>query len=162
MGHEIKLLRYRKLYARLLRLYPESHYSRFAQSMEQTFGDLCRERMEANSGLLRFILWMYVETSIHIIREGVTTMENKRPLFILLGIAGILLLPFITRAPWTLSDYIIMGILLLGTGAALELVMRIVTKKQHRVALVIAILAALFLTWAELAVGIFGTPFAGS
>jgi hypothetical protein len=55
-----------------------------------------------------------------------------------------------------------MGVLLLGTGLMCELVMRKVKKKQHRIALCLALLAALFIVWAELAVGIFGTPFAGS
>jgi hypothetical protein len=35
---------YRWLYAKLLRFYPESFRRRFAEGMEQTFHDLCRER----------------------------------------------------------------------------------------------------------------------
>ena len=44
----------------------------------------------------------------------------------------------------------------------IELVLQKVTKKQHRIILCLAILFVLLLVWAELAVGIFGTPFAGS
>jgi hypothetical protein len=43
-----------------------------------------------------------------------------------------------------------------------ELVLRKVKKIGHRIAICAALLVALFLIWAELAVGIFGTPFAGS
>jgi uncharacterized membrane protein len=32
---------------------------------------------------------------------------------------------------------------------------------QHRVAICVTLLAVLFIIWAELAVGIFGTPFGG-
>jgi hypothetical protein len=40
--------------------------------------------------------------------------------------------------------------------------MRKVKKIEHRVAICAALLLALALVWIELAVGIFGTPFAGS
>jgi len=43
-----------------------------------------------------------------------------------------------------------------------ELVMRKVKKIRYRLALCAVILAALFLVWAELAVGLIGTRFAGS
>ena len=49
-----------------------------------------------------------------------------------------------------------------GTGIACELVLRKVKKTAYRIIICTAILAILFLVWAELAVGIFGTPFAGS
>ena len=53
-------------------------------------------------------------------------------------------------------------VLLLGTGLLCELVMRKVKKMNYRIALCAALLVALLLTWIELAVGLFGTPFAGS
>ncbi len=94
-------------------------------------------------------------------------MENKRLTLILLSVAILLLIPliamqFTNEVDWNLSDFIIMGILLFGTGLLCELVMRKV--KTHKTRLIICggILFALFLIWAELAVGIFGSPFAGS
>jgi len=54
-----------------------------------------------------------------------------------------------------------MGILLLGAGVLIEVVTRKV-KKQNRIVLYVAIFLSFLLVWAELAVGIFGTPFAGS
>ena len=54
------------------------------------------------------------------------------------------------------------GVLLLGAGLLFELVMRTVRVFKYRVALGAAILAVLAIVWAELAVGLFGTPFAGS
>jgi ABC-type proline/glycine betaine transport system permease subunit len=55
-----------------------------------------------------------------------------------------------------------MGILLFGTGTLIEVVMRRVSSNRNRIVICGAILCMLFLIWAELAVGIFGTAFAGS
>ena len=57
---------------------------------------------------------------------------------------------------------LLMDCLLLGTGLMCELVMRKVSNIKYRVAICRVLLAALVLIWIELAVGIFGTPFAGS
>ena len=94
-------------------------------------------------------------------------IQNKRLIGILLTVAFILLLPLIAmqftdEVDWKLPDFVIMGVLLLGTGLMCELVLRKVKKIKYRVAICGLLLVALFLIWAELAVGIFGTPFAGS
>ena len=86
---------------------------------------------------------------------------------IVLTVALLLFIPFLamqftTEVKWSPFDFVVAGILLLGTGLLCELVLRKVHNSKYRVAIVLAILAALFLVWAELAVGIFGTPFAGS
>jgi Kef-type K+ transport system membrane component KefB len=94
-------------------------------------------------------------------------MKNKRLFGIVLTVALLLLIPliamqFTNEVNWTLSDFIVAGVLLLSTGLMCELVMRKVTKTKNRIALCVFILVALLLIWIELAVGIFGTPFAGS
>ncbi len=94
-------------------------------------------------------------------------MQNKRLIGILLTVALLLLIPLIAmqftdEVNWSLFDFVVMGVLLLGTGLMCELVMRKVKNIGHRLAICGTILIALFLIWAELAVGIFGTPFAGS
>jgi hypothetical protein len=63
---------------------------------------------------------------------------------------------------WSRFDYIIAGVLLLGTGLAIEIVLRVVKKTRYRIALGLAILAMLALVWIEVAVGLFGSPIAGS
>lgn len=93
--------------------------------------------------------------------------QHRRLIVILLTVPFLLLIPFIAMqftsdVNWSLSDFIIMGMLLLLTGATIELVLRKVKKMEHRIALCAAILITFFLIWVELAVGIFGTPFAGS
>ncbi|WP_233509395.1 hypothetical protein [Pedobacter chinensis] len=86
---------------------------------------------------------------------------------ILVTIAVILSIPliamqFINQVKWTLIDFVAAGILLLTTGLAIELVIRNVKTNISRTVLLVIILIVTFLVWAELAVGIFGTPFAGS
>jgi len=93
--------------------------------------------------------------------------QNKRFIGILLTAALLLLIPFIamqftTDVNWSLFDFIVAGVLLFGTGFACELVFRKIKRMKYRVAICGGILVMLFLIWAELAVGIFGTPLAGS
>lgn len=93
-------------------------------------------------------------------------MKNKRLIIIVLLAALLLLIPliamqFTNEVNWTLFDFIVAGILLLGAGVMSELVLRKVNKSGHRIVLCLSILAALFLIWAELAVGIFGTLISG-
>lgn len=78
-----------------------------------------------------------------------------------LGTAALLMIPLLLRWPWTLSDFVIMGVLIFGTGLTYELITSKLGKK-HRVIVAIALLIAFLLVWAELAVGLFGTPFAGN
>lgn len=82
-------------------------------------------------------------------------------------IAGLLLLPlvamqFTDAVKWDGTDFMVMGALLLGVGLLCELILRKVTKTNKRISLLLIVLVLFLLVWAELAVGIFGTPFAGN
>ena len=86
---------------------------------------------------------------------------------ILTTVTGLLLLPLIAMlfthgVNWSPADFIIAAVLLFGSGLTCEFVLRKVKKLSHRILICGAVLLVLFLTWAELAVGIFGTPLAGS
>ncbi|MGI8898098.1 MAG: hypothetical protein ACR2IB_06870 [Pyrinomonadaceae bacterium] len=60
----------RTLYKKLLSLYPRAFRQRLGESMEQTFNDLCNERKrQKEQGLFGFVLWMFTETAIGIIKE---------------------------------------------------------------------------------------------
>lgn len=94
-------------------------------------------------------------------------MKNKRLLLILATVVLLLLIPliamqFTTEVDWDSTDFLIMGMLLTGTGLLCELVLRKVKSNKHRILFCGTALLLLFLIWAELAVGIFGSPFAGS
>ena len=76
--------------------------------------------------------------------------------------AGILLIPLIAMQVsdewnWTLSDFIVIGALIAGTGLMIELARHKVRNNTHRAILVIALVLACLYIWAELAVGIFTT-----
>ena len=91
---------------------------------------------------------------------------NKRLIGILLGASVLLLIPFVAmqltnEVAWTAFDFTVAGVLLFGTGLLCESVLRKIKSARGRVVLVTGILGLLFLAWAELAVGLFGTPFAG-
>ena len=92
---------------------------------------------------------------------------NKRLTAIVVAVAFLLLIPlvamqFTNEVKWTLSDFGVAAFLLLGTGLLCEIVIRKVRTINLRFALCAALLAVLVLVWLELAVGIFGTPFAGN
>lgn len=94
-------------------------------------------------------------------------MKNKRIIIIFTTIALLLCIPliamqFTNEVIWTMLDFIVMGILLSVVGLLLEFVLR-KTKNTKQGLLFCAVIIFLFLlVWAELAVGIFGTPIAGS
>ena len=95
------------------------------------------------------------------------TIHNKRRLFIASAVAFLLMIPFTAmqftnEVNWTASDFVIAGGLLLGTGFACELALRKIKSRGSRISVIIALLIAAFLIWAELAVGVFGTPLAGN
>ena len=94
-------------------------------------------------------------------------MKTNRLTFILITATILLLIPlvamqFTEEVNWTLADFLVAGVLLYGTGLLCELILRKVKKVKLRIALCIAIIIVLLLIWAEMAVGIFGTPIAGS
>ncbi len=99
--------------------------------------------------------------------SNIKTTHNGRLKLILITAALLLTVPliamqFTTEVKWSAFDFIIMGILLLSTGLAVEFTLRKIRKPAYRLMACFGILVILFLVWAELAVGIFGSPFAGS
>ena len=79
---------------------------------------------------------------------------------------GILSIPFIgmrftSEINWTLLDFVVMGSLLFFSGFG---IITILQKKRGTLNMIyVGLMILIFLLiWAELAVGIFGSPFAGS
>lgn len=58
---------------------------------------------------------------------------------------------------WDLPDFIVAGALLFGTGLAYELAAKKTASVAYRMAIGVALAAALILVWANLAVGVIGT-----
>lgn len=102
-----------------------------------------------------------------------TNKPNKRLFIILIGISFLMLTFLILQLTigtgvdgqgfnWKPDDFLIIGLLLFSTGLCCELVLISVKSLKKRILICGVIVLALLLIWAELAVGIFGTPFAGS
>lgn len=96
------------------------------------------------------------------------TIKYIRLIGILTLVAVLLLIPFaamklgIDGVKWTAIDFIAAAIMLLGAGIGIEVALRVVKRFEYRIAACVAILFALAVVWAELAVGLIGTRFAGS
>lgn len=94
-------------------------------------------------------------------------MQNYRFLITILVTAILLLIHslamfFTDEVNCILSDFIIASIFLFGAGFLVELVRKKIKNKKHRKTIYIFLFVVFLLTWVELAVGLFGTPFAGS
>ena len=172
MSSERAIGRYRRWYARLLRLYPRPFHERFGEPMAQTFTDLIRERREANRGLHAFALGTFAETSAGILRENMTQlMETKNVIrwgrWVLVT-AAVLAVPALAMAfnigipdpgqgsegvNWGPMDFATMGVLILGAGLLFEYASSRGGSVAHKAAVGIAILAGLGLIWVNLAVG---------
>jgi len=68
--------------------------------------------------------------------------------------ALILLLPLLAGAPWTLSDFVFAGVLILGVGLPFELAVRKTGDTAYRAGVGVALAGAFLLTWVNAAVGI--------
>ena len=93
-------------------------------------------------------------------------MQNKRLIIIIITLIILLLIPFIAmqftdEVKWTLLDFVVAGVLLLSAGLIGELIIRKISIKKYRILVLVMLFVILILIWAELAVGIFGTPFSG-
>ena len=95
------------------------------------------------------------------------SIQHKRVAIISAIVAFILAIPLITmqfsaEVNWNIGDFIEAGILQFGTGLLMDWVIRKVKQRPFRIVICLGILFLLLLVWVELAVGIFGTPLAGS
>ena len=93
--------------------------------------------------------------------------QMNRLIAIGLGVVLLLCIPlvamqFTAEVDWSGFDFIVMGTLLFGTGLLIDVVLRKAKTTARQLAWGAAVVAIFVLIWAELAVGIFGTPFAGS
>lgn len=92
--------------------------------------------------------------------------KKKNVLIILLVVVSILLIPLIAmqftkEVDWGILDFLVMGGLLFIVGVLADLILRRINKSKYKITLLLSLLILFLLIWTELAVGIFGTPFAG-
>jgi hypothetical protein len=77
-------------------------------------------------------------------------MKNIRLVCIFIGVAFLLLIPLAAGFPWSAMDFVVAGVLLLGTGLVCEVALRIVKTTWVKVAAVAAILFGLVMVWGTL------------
>ena len=92
---------------------------------------------------------------------------STRQTIILSSILVLLAIPLIAMqlspdVQWSLFDFVVAGGLLLALGFSIDFALRKVKTLSKRVIAITVFVAIFLLVWAELAVGVFGTPFAGS
>ncbi|MFA6307465.1 MAG: hypothetical protein WCS88_02150 [Patescibacteria group bacterium] len=94
-------------------------------------------------------------------------MKHQNIVRIAIIVGLILLVPLIAmqfteEVNWSLTDFVVMGALLFGTGLGINFALNKLSNPEYRVIVVTIIVLIFLLIWVELAVGIFNTPFAGS
>ena len=92
---------------------------------------------------------------------------KKKFLIRLVTAWSILLLPLVggqlsTEIQWDLADYLVAAVLLTAAVIGVELILIFNLSKRQQMVLLIVFFLSFLLLWAELAVGIFGSPLAGS
>ena len=79
-------------------------------------------------------------------------------LVLLLPLIGVILFDL----DWNIFDFLIMGLLILFFSIAINFILNHLNSSKLRLILVLMSVILFLLIWAELAVGVFGTPFAGT
>ncbi len=63
---------------------------------------------------------------------------------------------------WGIGDFIIVGVLLAGLGVGVQMILTGLKKNKRQAVYGLLLAIAMILIWVEIAVGLFGSPFAGS
>ena len=69
---------------------------------------------------------------------------------------------FTNEVQWSIFDFLIAGVLLFGLGLLLTYLINKIKDPKIKIGIIIGLIVLFLLIWAELAVGIFNSPFAGS
>lgn len=101
------------------------------------------------------------------IESSKSVLRKKDVLGVFVVTAAILSVPLVAMQVssewnWGVFDFVVMGALLLVAGLFLMVSIRNIKTVRNRVLVAAGIVVTLLLIWAELAVGVFGGPFAGS
>jgi hypothetical protein len=157
------IARYRHWYRKLLRFYPRPYRDQFAESMEQTFTDLCRERAAQGRGVTGIALWMFAETSAGIIKDNLrSALMPKKIIRVAIIVSLILLIPlcgnlYVRGWQWSPFDFVAAFVVLFGAGIMFEWVASKGVTSAYRVAVGVACATGLVLLWINMAVGLIGS-----
>jgi hypothetical protein len=157
------IARYRHWYRQLLRFYPRPYRERFAEGMEQTFSDVCRERAASGRGVAGIALWMFAETSAGIIKDNIRSVLMPKKIIRVAIIVGlILLIPLwgnfnVEGWNWSPFDFVAAFVVLFGAGSTFEWIASKGGTSAYRIAAGVACATGLVLLWINMAVGLIGS-----
>lgn len=94
-------------------------------------------------------------------------MRYKRFVYRLVLVWSLLLLPWLgslwtEEVQWKLGDYCVAGVLLGSVVVIVELILSFTLHRKYKRLFIVLSILFFMLVWVELAVGLFGSPFAGS
>lgn len=173
--HNAVLEKSKQLYSVFLKLYPKNFREEFGEEMHYVFSENLKEAYTNNgqSGVIYIWTGTIVDIIKSLIRQHLenykrkdsmktknTHLLNNNVFRIFAGTAGILMIPLIgmqfsEQWNWGLSDFIIIGSLLIGMGLLYEFLKKFVKTKEQKIILGVILIGAIVWIWAELAVGIF-------
>lgn len=141
----------------LLRLYPARFRERFGEGMAQTFRDLCRERREAKRSVLALAVWVFVETSVGILRENTMHMPElvKTMLRVALGALVLLMAPlvasqFVEGWNWPPMTFLRVYGLFFVVGMAFALITKRVGVWSYKAGVGVALFGGFALAWSTM------------
>ena len=94
------------------------------------------------------------------------SIQNRLAIIIALALLPLVVIftvmQFSAEVNWSLFDFVVAGGLLFSTGLACEWALRKAKTPRMKLLLIAAVILGFLMVWVELAVGVFGSPFAGS
>lgn len=158
-----------RLYELLLRFYPKDYKDEFGEEMKFVFMESLRDA-RASGKVTIFWIRIILDAGKSLFNQyleekkgGVSMkakkndliMQNKIFIWILVAVGALLTIPLLGRFPWTLSDFVIMGLLLFFAGAVFVIAGRKFRPRKSRIIAAVVVGIVFLYVWAELAVGIF-------
>jgi hypothetical protein len=132
--------------------------------MEQTFNDLCRERLAEDRPVHAFAAGLFAEALAGILKQRIALMMPSRNNVIrLLAITlAILAVPFVAmrftgEVDWSAFDFLFAGALIFGTGMAFLAIAHRARNSAYRMATALGLLTCFLIVWITGAVGIIGS-----
>ncbi|RAJ13427.1 hypothetical protein [Olleya aquimaris] len=94
-------------------------------------------------------------------------MSKKTILYLIITVIAVLSIPLIAMqftndVNWSVFDFVIAGILLFSLGLITTYLVKTIKNPKIKIGIIVVLIILFLLIWAELAVGIFNSPFAGS
>ena len=95
------------------------------------------------------------------------SISKKQALTVLVTVALLLCIPlvamqFSSEVNWNMLDFGIAALLLAGCGFLISFLLNQPLISKYRWSVIAGVVLLFFLLWAEMAVGLFGSPLAGS